>query len=65
MTNNFSKQQFCKPFAFEWANELTQRAIHKSSISVDKHDPVNIPPINIRSSKSRQYNDGKIYNLRR
>ena len=65
MTTNFSKQQFCKNFAVEWVKELTQRAIHESSVSVDKHDPENLPTINIRSGKNRQYNDGKIYNLDR
>ena len=65
MTINFSKKQLCKNFAVEWVKELTQRAIHESSVSVDKHDPENLPPINIRSGKNRQYNDGKIYNLDR
>ena len=63
---NFSKQRFCKNFAFEWANDVIQAALHNSSTSVDKQDPQSLPPIDIRSgSNKRRYNDGYLHNLKR
>ena len=62
----FSKQRFCKNFAFEWANDVIQAALHNSSTSVGKHDPQSLPSIDIRSgSNKRRYNDGHLHNLKR
>ena len=63
---DFSKHRFCKSFVLEWANDVTQHALHDSLESIDKHDPESLSSVDVvNGSNQRRYRDGKLHNLKR
>ena len=56
----------CKGFATELTEDVTRYALYNSSQSIEKHDPEDLPEINIVSgSNRRKYRNGKLHNLKR
>ena len=63
---HFRKDRLCKGLATDLAEEVTRYALYNSSQSIEKHDPEDLPEINIVSgSNRRKYKNGKLHNLKR
>ena len=63
---HFRKDRLCKAFATELTEDVTRYALYNSSQSIEKHDPEDLPEINIVSgSNRRKYKNGKLHNLKR
>ena len=63
---HFRKDRLCKNFATELTEDVTRYALYNSSQSIEKHDPEDLPEINIVSgSNRRKYKNGKLHNLKR
>ena len=63
---HFRKDRLCKGFATELADDVIRYALYNSSQSIEKHDPEDLPVIDIVSgSNRRKYENGKLHNLKR